>query len=70
MKPKQLLKLFINADHASHAAFAECGTIGLAGFGVHAVHHLDGVLELLALDLVLKLRRKSEKNQNVFRKTN
>ena len=43
--------------HACHAAFAEGGAVGLPRFGVHAVHHLDGVLELLALDLVRQLGR-------------
>ena len=46
-------------NHTSDAAFTERRTIGLSGLRIHAVHHLDRVLELLPLDLVLQLDRKS-----------
>ena len=61
--PQALLVVGVRAEvdniggEAGHAALAERGAVGLFRFRVHAVHHVDGELELLALDLSLQLLR-------------
>ena len=44
---------------ARHTAFAKRRTIGLFRLCVHAVHHMDRVLELLAFDFVFRCCRKT-----------